>query len=69
MHRHIKTKSEVILINQIYLNDGVGGLTDSGQAIGSSNSRYLDLADLDGDGDLDVYFANTAQPLPHKVDK
>ena len=33
--------------------------TDSGQALGSSISEAVKLADLDGDDDLDVFFANS----------
>ncbi len=31
---------------------------DSGQRLGSSNSYCVELADLDGDGDLDAFVAN-----------
>ncbi len=35
--------------------------TDSGQALGSSNSQSVALGDLDGDGDLDAMVANSFQ--------
>lgn len=40
--------------NLVFLNDGIGNLTDSGQHIGSSRSFSVKLGDLDGDGDLDA---------------
>jgi len=40
--------------NTVWLNDGAGHFTDSGQALGNSHTRYAALGDLDGDGDLDA---------------
>ena len=44
--------------DEIWLNDGDGYFTDSGQLLGDTFSRASDLGDLDGDGDLDVFIAN-----------
>jgi hypothetical protein len=44
--------------NGIWLNDGDGGFTDSGQALGDHDSRGISLGDLDGDGDLDAFVVN-----------
>ena len=44
--------------NRVYLNNGTGLLTDSGQVLGSSNSRDVDLGDIDGDGSVDAVVAN-----------
>ena len=46
--------------NKIWLNNGAGWFTDSGQELGDSISQDVDLGDLDGDGDLDAFVANGA---------
>ena len=38
--------------NEIWNNDGTGTFTNSGQALGTSNSKNVSLGDIDGDGDL-----------------
>ena len=44
--------------NRVFLNDGSGTLTDSGQELGSDSTHATGLGDLDSDGDLDLYAAN-----------
>lgn len=44
--------------NKVWLNDGRGHFTDSGQLLGDSNSTTVGLGDLDGDGDLDAFVTN-----------
>ena len=51
--------------NTVWFNDGTGPVpygtgtfTDSGQALGNSESLSVALGDLDGDGDLDAMVAN-----------
>lgn len=44
--------------NEVWLNNGTGNFTNSGQSIGTNNSHHAALADLDGDGDLDAFVVN-----------
>ncbi|MCB8966361.1 MAG: VCBS repeat-containing protein [Ardenticatenaceae bacterium] len=51
--------------NRVWLNNGDGVFTDSGQTLGNANGFAIELGDLDGDSDLDafvVYGVNTSQP-------
>lgn len=44
--------------NAVWLNDGTGVFTDSGQGLGNSGTLAVALGDLDGDGDLDAFVGN-----------
>jgi hypothetical protein len=44
--------------DRVYLNDGSGNYTDSGQTLDPSSSVSVALGDVDGDGDLDMVVAN-----------
>jgi len=44
--------------NTVWLNDGSGTFTDSGQTLGDTLSSSVALGDLDSDGDLDAFVAN-----------
>ena len=48
--------------DEIWLNNGAGGFSDSGQRLGNDPGRDVALRDLDGDGDLDAFVANGADP-------
>ena len=47
--------------NVVWLNNGSGTFTDSGQTLGTADSRGLVFGDVDGDGDLDAMVANSGQ--------
>ncbi len=55
-------------IKEVWLNQGgsqggtEGVFVDSGQSLGSLPGRGVELADLDGDGDLDAFATNTNYP-------
>ncbi|MDG1456248.1 MAG: VCBS repeat-containing protein, partial [Planctomycetota bacterium] len=44
--------------NRVYLGDGSGLFTETGQSLGANGSTDIALADLDMDGDLDMVVAN-----------
>ena len=46
--------------NRIFVNDGRGLLTDSGQALGNTSSSLVKFADADADGDVDAFVANAS---------
>jgi len=50
----------VVGANRVWLNDGAGAFTDSGQALGANDSQAVVLVDVDCDGDLDACFGNAA---------
>jgi hypothetical protein len=51
--------------SQVWLNDGLGGLSDSGQGLGAN--RAVALADLDGDLDLDAVAVRDISPRSFDV--
>lgn len=44
--------------NEVWINDGKGNFTDSGQKLGQRCSSGIALADLDGDEDIDAFVCN-----------
>ena len=48
--------------SRIWLNDGAGAFSDSGLRFAPFFNYFSDIADLDGDGDLDVWMATNSQP-------
>jgi hypothetical protein len=52
-------ENEVPVPNTVWLNDGAGNFENSGQQIGERESRFVILADMDLDGDLDAVLSNT----------
>ena len=55
--------------NVVLINDGRGRFSDSGQALGASATEQVVLTDLDQDGDIDLFSANTAEAGSNLVDK
>ncbi len=53
----------------LWLNDGNGVFTDSTQRLGFTNAYSAVLGDLDGDGDLDVFIANSSHNGANPADK
>ena len=47
---------------QLWLNDGTGQMTDSGASFGLGNSYGAAVADIDADGDLDVWLGVFGAP-------
>lgn len=44
--------------NKVFLNDGHGKFSDSGQLLGNRKSYSVSLGDVDNDNDLDAFIAN-----------
>lgn len=51
--------------SRLFLNDGTGQFTDSGQTLNKTQGTDVAVGDLDLDGDLDVFIAN--MDLPNEV--
>ena len=49
-------------INTVYINKGNGEFEESGLQLGNDATKDIELADFDGDGDLDAIVANSEQP-------
>lgn len=49
-----RTHAQATVANQIWLNDGLGNFTDSGQRLGNAESYAVALGDLNGDSFLDA---------------
>ena len=47
--------------NTVWINNGTGTFTDSGQALGNSFSNSVAIGDLAGDGNLDAMIANNSE--------
>jgi hypothetical protein len=47
--------------NEVWLNDGDGNFSDSGQLLGRQRTYAVALGDVDGDGDLDALVGNEGE--------
>jgi len=56
---HSTLDQTTMLGNRVLLNNGSGTFSDSGLSLGGSWSMEAALGDIDGDGDLDAFVANT----------
>ena len=61
-------ENEVPFPDTVWLNEGEGRFSDSGQQIGNVESRDVLLVDLDVDGDLDIIVAFTSGLLIYRND-
>ncbi len=52
---------------KIWLNDGVGNFTDSGQKLGDGSHSGVNLGDIDGDGDLDAITTINAYTIENTI--
>ena len=48
--------------SEVWINDGTGVYTDTGQRLASGGSARVALGDVDGDGDQDAWVANLQAP-------
>jgi hypothetical protein len=55
---YVPSQGDILSYSQVWLNNGGGSFSHSGQYIGQMGSNAAALADLNGNGHLDVFLAN-----------
>ncbi len=59
---YVGNEEDTEIVDKVWLNDGSGNFTDSGQNLGTASGFAVALGDVNGDGDLDAFVSNYSAP-------